>query len=166
MLLDFYALHVYQYAPCGLHGEKYTILNAWCPWCNLVPNFGLQIYVLEYTCSSTFSEKKIWIQLLIFKHCCIIFFGKHNLPRPCISLAMQMYFPFYAPVVTCYDGCRQKPLLPSFESAEMRNLAETLLRYTVSKIFAWHHSCGTLYCCYYNFLVQCLQGYNSWESRC
>ncbi|OEL19317.1 Ubiquitin-conjugating enzyme E2 36 [Dichanthelium oligosanthes] len=27
-----------------------------------------------------------------------------------------------------YDGCRQKPLLPSFESAEMRNLAETLLR--------------------------------------
>jgi hypothetical protein len=120
----------------------------------------------KYTCSSTFSEKKIWIQLLIFKHCCIIFFGKHNLPRPCISLAMQMYFPFYAPVVTCYDGCRQKPLLPSFESAEMRNLAETLLRYTVSKIFAWHHSCGTLYCCYYNFLVQCLQGYNSWESRC
>jgi hypothetical protein len=41
---------------------------------------------------------------------------------------MQMYFPFYTPVVTGYDGCRQKSLLPSFESAEMRNLAETLLR--------------------------------------
>lgn len=73
-------------------------------------------------------SQKIWIQLLMFKHCCIIFFGKHNLSRPCISLAMQMYFPFYAPVVTGYDGCRQKPQLPSFESAEMRNLAETLLR--------------------------------------
>jgi hypothetical protein len=26
------------------------------------------------------------------------------------------------------DFCSQKPLLPPFESAEMRNLAETLLR--------------------------------------
>ena len=90
---------------------------------------GILCLILDfkYTCSSTFS-KKIWIQLLIFKHCCIIFFGKHNLPRPCISLAMQMYFPFYGPVVTGYGGCRQKPLLPSFESAETRNLAESLLR--------------------------------------
>ncbi|AQK97215.1 P-loop containing nucleoside triphosphate hydrolase superfamily protein [Zea mays] len=45
-----------------------------------------------------------------------------------LSIVMQMYFPFYTPVVTGYDGCRQKSLLPSFESAEMRNLAETLLR--------------------------------------